>query len=203
MSGELLLFPPAVVSMWVKGSSFTRCLNKKLGMLFFIFFFSGKCDFSFGLAAVLVSSKIDMTCEVMPWKWILKMCAWMWDTFTDPRSWRIRPVAAVGYEEAAAVDEGWFASIKDGKGHLPVSLWKATHSQSPELLRSAEPKALLIALTTNEIGCSTPNTTNILFTLNQRIRLACTSVLSPPVTIHMCRAASSKQRSIKKKKMRE
>lgn len=58
------------------------------------------------------------------------------------------------------------------------------------------PKALLIALSTNEIGRSIPNTADILCTLNQGIRLAYTSVLSPPVTIHMCQAASSEQRSM-------
>lgn len=61
---------------------------------------------------------------------------------------------------------------------------------------SAQPKAILIALSTNEIGRSFPNTTTILFVLNQGIRLAYTSVLSPPVTIHMCQAASRGQRSI-------
>lgn len=51
------------------------------------------------------------------------------------------------------------------------------------------PKALLIALSANEIGRSSPNTTNILCSLNQGIRLAYASILSLPVTVHMCQAS--------------
>lgn len=40
-------------------------------------------------------------------------------------------------------------------------------------------KGLLIGLNTNEIGRSIPNIANILFPLNQGIRLANTSALSP------------------------
>lgn len=66
-------------------------------------------------------------------------------------------------------------------------------------LHSAESKAPSIALSTNKIGCRTPNATNIPFSLNQRLRSAHTSISPPlpgcpPLIIHMCQAASGKQR---------
>lgn len=89
------------------------------------------------------------------------------------------------------------AYIKGSKGDSPGRFNKkqARKAESPSDFRSAQSKALLIALGANKIGRSTPNATSIPFPLNQEIKLAYASILSPPLTAYMCQAANKERRA--------
>lgn len=162
-----------------KEASGPDVLTKKIKIKFGTLVFSGRnsaCDFE-------LSAGSDRSACLFKNRFIVIRC-WKYTTWskylrtllkskvdacqTKSTIWR----GCLGCQSCHPIDHGWFVSIKGSKGHLPVSTRQRTNSQSTVLqwtLHSADPKALLIALSTNEIGCSTPNTTNILFSLNQRI----------------------------------